>query len=305
VNGYVEEYLHYLTLEKNSSPNTIVSYRRDLAKYMGFLEGIQVSDPGAVTAEHASRFVQQLEHNGLSARSVMRCVSALKGFHRFLLADGISRRDPTELLDTPRRARSLPEVLTVEEVNAILSQEALNRGDADTGDARNLWIRDRAILEVLYATGMRVTELITLRQTDVSEEGGVVRVFGKGSKERLVPIGPSALLWITRYKRECRVRLHHRIASNDVLFLNRAGAQLTRMAIWKMVQTSAVAAGVAKDVHPHTFRHSFATHLLEGGADLRAVQEMLGHADIATTQVYTHIDRAYLKEVHRTFHPRG
>ena len=305
MNGYVEEYLHYLTLEKNSSPNTIVSYRRDLAKYTGFLEEIQVSDPGAVTAEHASRFVQQLEHNGLSARSVMRCVSALKGFHRFLLADGVSRRDPTELLDSPRRARSLPEVLTVEEVNAILTQEGLNRGDADAGDARNLWIRDRAILEVLYATGMRVTELITLRQTDVSEEGGVVRVFGKGSKERLVPIGPSALQWINRYKRECRVRLHRRIAGNDVLFLNRAGGQLTRMAIWKMVQTYAGTAGVAKDVHPHTFRHSFATHLLEGGADLRAVQEMLGHADIATTQVYTPIDRAYLKEVHRTFHPRG
>jgi integrase/recombinase XerD len=144
-----------------------------------------------------------------------------------------------------------------------------------------------------------------LRQNDVSEEGGVVRVFGKGSRERLVPIGPSALGWIGRYKRECRIRLARRIGSLDALFLNRAGGPLTRMGIWKIVQSYSAEAGVTKDVHPHTFRHSFATHLLEGGADLRAVQEMLGHADIATTQVYTHIDRAYLKEVHRTFHPRG
>jgi integrase/recombinase XerD len=305
VNGFVEEYLHYLTLEKNASPNTIMSYRRDLAKYTGFLGGLHVSDPGSVTPEHASTFVQQLQRDGLSARSVMRCVSALKGFHRFLMADGISRRNPTETLDTPRRTRSLPEVLTQDEVNTILSQKSLNRRELDLDDTRNLWIRDRAILEVLYATGMRVSELITLHQSDVSEEGGVVRVFGKGLKERLVPIGPSALLWIGRYKHECRLRLLHRAASADVLFLNRTGGPLTRMAIWKIVQSYASEAGVPKDVHPHTFRHSFATHLLEGGADLRAVQEMLGHADIATTQVYTHIDRAYLKEVHRTFHPRG
>lgn len=305
MNGHIEEFLHYLSLEKNASPNTITAYRRDLAKYRLFMEKHGTTHPGAVTPELASGFVLQLQHDGLSARSAMRCVSALKGFHRFLLADGISRRNPTETLDVPRRTRTLPEVLTQGEVDAILSQKALNRNDGDPDDARNLWVRDRAILEVLYATGMRVSELIILHQSDVSEEGGVVRVFGKGAKERLVPIGPSALVWIDRYKRECRVRLQRRVGSDDVLFLNRTGSALTRMGIWKIVQWHASEAGVAKDVHPHTFRHSFATHLLEGGADLRAVQEMLGHADIATTQVYTHIDRAYLKEVHRTFHPRG
>jgi integrase/recombinase XerD len=305
MNGHIEEYLHYLALEKNASLNTIASYRRDLVKYRRFLEASGITEFNAVTPECAARFIQQLLHDGLSARSVMRCISALKGFHRFLLADGISTRDPTETIDVPRRMRSLPAVLTQEEVNAILSQRALNKPDVDPDDTRNLWVRDRAILEVLYATGMRVSELITLHQSDVSAEGGVVRVFGTGSKERLVPIGPSALSWIERYKRECRVRLHRRTGSNDILFLNRRGGALTRMGIWKIVQTHAMQAGLTKDVHPHTFRHSFATHLLEGGADLRAVQEMLGHADIATTQVYTHIDRAYLKEVHRTYHPRG
>ncbi len=305
MNGRVEEYLHFLSLEKNAALNTVVSYRRDLSKYARFLEGQNIPDPEAVTPELASRFVQQLHRDGLSARSVMRCVSALKGFHRFLLADGFSKHDPTETLDVPRRTRTLPSVLTVDEVNTILTQKALNRPDVDPDDARNLWVRDRAILEVLYATGIRVSELITLHQADVSEEGGVIRVFGKGAKERLVPIGPSALAWIDRYKRECRIRLHRHATGNDVLFLNRTGDALTRMGIWKIVQSSAVEAGVTKDVHPHTFRHSFATHLLEGGADLRAVQEMLGHADIATTQIYTHIDRAYLKEVHRTYHPRG
>lgn len=305
MNARIDEFLHYLALEKNASPNTITSYRRDLTKYRLFLETEAVTDPAGVTPDLASRFLQHLQKNNLSARSVMRCVSALKGFHRFLLADGISRRDPTETLEVPRRTRALPEVLTQEEVNAILTQKALNKPGSDPGDTLNLWVRDRAILEVLYATGMRVSELIMLGQSDVSEEGGVVRVFGKGSKERLVPIGPSALAWVERYKRECRVRLHRRTTHNDALFLNRAGRPLTRMGVWKIVQSWSTAAGLAKDVHPHTFRHSFATHLLEGGADLRAVQEMLGHADIATTQVYTHIDRAYLKEIHRTFHPRG
>jgi len=305
MNNHIVAYLHYLSLEKNASPNTIMSYKRDLLKYATFLDGRGIGNPGAITPHHASQFVQDLQQRKLSARSVMRCVSALKGFHRFLLADGISVTDPTETLDVPRRARTLPEVLTQDEVNTILSQKALNRPVAGADDTRNLWVRDRTILEVLYATGMRVSELIMLRQADVSEEGGVVRVFGKGSKERLVPIGPSALAWIERYKRECRVRLQRRTGSHDALFLNRAGGPLTRMGIWKIVQSYAAEAGMTKDVHPHTFRHSFATHLLEGGADLRAVQEMLGHADISTTQIYTHLSSARLKEVHDRYHPRG
>jgi integrase/recombinase XerD len=191
-------------------------------------------------------------------------------------------------------------VLTHSEVDAILSQPA-----ATAGDKCHLWLRDRAILETLYATGMRVSELIKLKQMNVLAKEGLVRVFGKGSKERIVPIGGSALRWIARYQRESRQHLLNRGKSQDALFLNSRGRPMTRMAIWNIVQRYAAKAHIAREVHPHTFRHSFATHLLEGGADLRAVQEMLGHADISTTQIYTHIDREYLKEVHKTFHPRG
>jgi integrase/recombinase XerD len=241
-----------------------------------------------------------MEREGLAARSVMRCLSAVRGFHWFLLADGIATEDPTETLDAPRRTRTLPAVLTRGDVELILAQPG-----ATAQDKRNLWLRDRAILEVLYATGIRVSELVGLRQGDIHEDERMVLVFGKGSKERLVPIGPSALEWIGRYRKECRVLLPRQAVSQDRLFLNARGKPLSRVAIWHMVQTYAGRAGITREVHPHTFRHSFATHLLEGGADLRAVQEMLGHADIATTQVYTHIDRTYLKQEYDKFHPRS
>jgi integrase/recombinase XerD len=208
--------------------------------------------------------------------------------------------DPTETLESPRKSRTLPGVLTREEVEMILEQPAPLKGDR-----KNLWIRDRAILEVLYATGIRVSELVTLRQAEVYTGDGIIRVFGKGSKERLVPIGPSALQWIARYRSETRILLVRRTAAQDALFLNMRGSPLTRVAIWNLVQQYARKAGVTREVHPHTFRHSFATHLLEGGADLRAVQEMLGHADISTTQVYTHIDRSYLKQEYDKYHPRS
>jgi integrase/recombinase XerD len=293
-------YLHHLLLEKNASPNTITSYRRDLGKYLAFLAGRGIPAPDAVTPGDATLFLHELQVQGLAPRSVMRCLSAIRGFHRFLLADGFARHDPLETIDHPRKPRSLPDVLTPDEVDRVLQQTT-----SQPADRRHLCVRDRAILEVLYATGMRVSELTTLCQADVSEESGIVRVFGKGSKERLVPIGPSALSWISRYKRECRIRLPRRAASNDVLFLNVRGLHLSRMAIWKMVQSYAHRAGISREVHPHTFRHSFATHLLEGGADLRAVQEMLGHSDISTTQVYTHIDRSYIRQEYDKYHPRS
>jgi integrase/recombinase XerD len=195
-------------------------------------------------------------------------------------------------------------VLSQAEVDSILGQ--FDAEPPRTSERRRrLILRDRAILEVLYATGIRVSELITLKQRDINATEGIVRVFGKGSKERLVPIGKSALRWIDTYRSGCRAFLEARGGGQDFLFLNARGTPMTRMAIWKIVQASTKSAGIDKEVHPHTFRHSFATHLLEGGADLRAVQEMLGHSDISTTQIYTHIDREYLKEVHRTFHPRG
>ena len=300
MNRHGEEYLHFLALEKNASPNTVSSYRLDIARYCAFLEARQVTDVGQVSSEQIAQFLVNLHDEGLSPRSVNRAFSAVRGFHRFLMIEGIARTNPAETVTPPRTGRSLPDVLTPEEVGSILQQPR-----ESPQDRRSLWLRDRAILETLYATGMRVSELIALRQADLTVDQEVVRVFGKGSKERLVPIGKPALGWIERYRTECRTRLLKRDAAQDVLFLNARGTPMSRMAVWKIVQNYARRTGITKEVHPHTFRHSFATHLLEGGADLRAVQEMLGHSDISTTQVYTHIDREYLKEVHRTFHPRS
>jgi integrase/recombinase XerD len=300
VKRHRDAYLHYLALEKNASPNTIASYGLDLDRYLGFLEREGVASPGRVTEQHTHRFLRSLTSAGLAPRSVTRTVSAIKGFHKFLLADGVARTDPTGTIESPKLSRSLPDVLNQAEMDRILHQPA-----PAVQDRRQLWIRDKAILEVLYATGIRVSELIKLRQQHIQPNPGIIRVFGKGSKERLVPIGKSALRWIERYQKECRAFLAERGAAQDALFLNARGRPMTRMAIWNIVQEYAQRAGIRKEVHPHTFRHSFATHLLEGGADLRAVQEMLGHSDISTTQIYTHIDREYLKEVHRTFHPRG
>lgn len=297
---FQDAYLHYLTLEKNASPNTIASYRLDLRRYIQYLEGQHVASPEKATDHHVEGFLHSLRQSHLSPRSVTRTFSAIRGFHKFLLADGIARRDPTGTIESPKLSRALPDVLSQAEIDAILTQPT-----RELNDRRNLWIRDKAILEVLYATGIRVSELITLKQNNIRTDPGIIRVFGKGSKERLVPIGKAALHWIDRYRKECRQLLLAGAGAHDVLFLNARGKPMTRMAIWNIVQEYTAKAGIHKEVHPHTFRHSFATHLLEGGADLRAVQEMLGHSDISTTQIYTHIDREYLKEVHRTFHPRG
>lgn len=293
-------YLHYLVLEKNASLNTIASYKLDLNRYIAFLELNNVRSVDAITESHATGFLTSLRGRHLSPRSITRTLSAMKGFHKFLVGDGAAKLNPTESVDAPKLPRSLPEVLTQPEIEAILGGPS-----ASSKDKKNLWVRDRALLETMYASGLRVSELVGLKQSDVHAEETLVRVMGKGSKERIVPIGGSALRWIDQYRKECRPLLAQRGESHDALFLNARGASMSRMAIWNIVQVYTKKAGIRKEVHPHTFRHSFATHLLEGGADLRAVQEMLGHADIATTQIYTHIDREYLKEVHRTFHPRG
>lgn len=300
MNDYVRDYLHYLQLEKNSSRNTIASYSLDVKRYIAFLKRQRVKDLNRVTDAHLSKFMAALNKEGLSPRSVTRTLSAIKGFHKFLVGDGIAKANPIENVDRPKLPRSLPDVLSPSEVEKILDGPT-----ALPQDKRNLWLRDKAILETLYATGMRVSEIVGLKQSNLLIDEGLVRVFGKGSKERVVPIGGSALRWIARYQREVRSMLVRRGRSQDALFLNVRGTAMTRMSVWNIVNAYASKAGLTKDVHPHTFRHSFATHLLEGGADLRAVQEMLGHSDIATTQIYTHIDREYLKEVHRTFHPRG
>lgn len=292
----LRQYFDFLRLEKGVTLHTFHSYQFDLAKYRTFLTAQKIQSAQKVTEEHIGDFLKELTKKNLSPRSVARTLSAVRGFHRFLVGEGIHDDDPTENIETPKRSKFLPGVLSVAEVDVVLKQP-------DT--RQQLGLRDRAILEVLYATGVRVSELTNLKQSDLMFDSDLILVFGKGSKERLVPIGASAVDWVTRYQREVRIHLAKGGKSQDVLFLNFRGGKLSRAAIRDMVAKYARAAGIKKEVHPHTFRHSFATHLLEGGADLRAVQEMLGHVDISTTQIYTHIDREYLKEVHRTFHPRA
>jgi integrase/recombinase XerD len=293
---YLRSYLYFLELEKNASPHTIDSYRKDIERYLSFLEEQGIKDVLKIARAHVKKFIALLYGLGLAPQTIGRNLSSIKMFHKFLMGEGIAKSTPTEFVDTPKRSRRLPEVLTQEEIAAIIEQP---------NTVEPLGIRDRAILETMYATGMRVSEVITVQQSFLSPDEGIVRVFGKGSKERMVPIGQSAITWIEKYTHEVRGRLVKSGSGRDVLFLNAHGKPMSRMAIWNIVRRYSSQAGIAKDVHPHTFRHSFATHLLEGGADLRAVQEMLGHSDISTTQIYTHIDREYLKEVHKTFHPRG
>lgn len=291
----VHQYSQFLLLEKGVATRTQESYGHDLRVYASYLARHSVRRPEEITSDHISGFMRSLRTSGLSARSAARALAAVRGFHRFLLSEDLVTTDPTEDVDSPKRSKNLPGVLSVSEIEALLERP-------DT--TRPLGIRDRAILETLYATGIRVSELLELKQSNVHADEEVLLVYGKGSKERFVPIGSVALRWIARYQRDVRGTLKRGRAAGDVLFLNARGGRLSRTAIWKIVSVSARAAGLSDRVHPHTLRHSFATHLLEGGADLRVVQEMLGHADIATTQIYTHIDREYLKEVHRTFHPR-
>lgn len=296
MNASLRNYVHFLRLEKNSSANTVDSYRRDLERFLSYLDDAGVSSAAGAREEHVARFVKLLGELGLSPRSVSRNVTAIRMFYRFLVAEKELTVDPTQNLDLPKLSRTLPDVLNPAEIESILRQP-------DTSSP--LGIRDRAILETLYATGTRVSELVSLTQSNIFPEEQFIRVTGKGSKERIVPIGRSALEWIGRYRTRARPGLAGARGASDILFLNARGAPLSRMGVWGVVRSYTLKSGIGKEVHPHTFRHSFATHLLEGGADLRSVQEMLGHVSISTTQIYTHIDREYLREVHRTYHPRA
>jgi integrase/recombinase XerD len=290
----LDEFLAYLKLERALSDNTTASYRFDLLRLGAWLNQQGIGGLDRVTPDHLSAYLRALYDVGMAATSVQRTVSSLRGYFAFAAAEGAVAADPTVLLESPRSARFLPSVLTIEEIEKILAAvDTKKRGG----------VRDRALLETLYATGMRVSELAAFSQEHLLGEEGLVRVFGKGSKERLVPIGEVALDWLRRYFETERPLLVKEYTDSTV-FLNARGRALTRMGIWKIIRSYVRRAGIAKEVSPHTFRHSFATHLLEGGADLRTVQEMLGHANIVTTEIYTHVDREYLKEVHRTFHPR-
>ncbi len=285
----------YVALEQGLSPRTQEAYQRDLRRLAEYADVKGIAAPNGITARLLREYVYHLKDLGLAAASIRRNVSAVRTYFRFLTGDGIVVRDPSDRLETPKRWRSLPDVLTVAEVQQLLASPTLD-------DA--LVFRDRALLELAYGAGLRVSEWITLGVRDLLLEDGLVRVLGKGSKERLVPIGRSAIGAAAIYLRELRPKLE-KGEGKGVLFLNSRGKPLTRMGAWKILRGHVDRAGIAKHVSPHTLRHSFATHLLEGGADLRAVQEMLGHVDIATTQIYTHVDREYLRQVHRSFHPRG
>ena len=290
----LDDFLAHLRLERTLSENTAASYRFDLSRLGGWLHQQGISDPAAITANHLSAYIHALYDVGLAPTSIQRTLSAIRGYFGFAVSEGAVPVDPTTLLEGPKTGRPLPEVLSVEEVEKIL-------GAVDTQKRGGM--RDRAMLETLYATGMRVSELSAFSLERLLREEGLVRIFGKGSRERIVPIGEIALDWIEKYC-ETERPFFAKESSDSTVFLNVRGKALSRMGIWKIIRQYVKLAGIGKHVSPHTFRHSFATHLLEGGADLRTVQEMLGHANIVTTEIYTHVDREYLKEVHRTFHPR-
>ena len=285
----------FIALEQGLSERTQEAYRRDLDRFAQYAGTLGAAAPLDVTARMLREYVYHLKDLGLSPASIRRNVSAVRTYFRFLTGDGVVVRDPSERLETPKRWRTLPDVLTVEEVQKLLASPTFDDP---------LAFRDRALLELAYGAGLRVSEWITLGVRDLLLEEGLVRVFGKGSKERLVPIGRSAIGAAAIYLRELRPRLE-KGEGKGILLLNARGRPLTRMGAWKILRGHVERAGITRHVTPHTLRHSFATHLLEGGADLRAVQEMLGHVDIATTQIYTHVDREYLRQVHRSYHPRG
>jgi integrase/recombinase XerD len=280
----LERFGEYLALEDGASPRTLDAYDRDLTRLAAWASAKKIDAPGALSPAALREFVYHLKDLGLAPSSIRRSVSAIRTYFKFLLGEGVVQADPSERLDTPKKWRTLPEVLSVDEVERLLASISLDEP---------LVFRDRAMLELAYGAGLRVSEWIGIEVKDVLLEDAIIRVFGKGSKERLVPIGRSAIGAVGLYLRELRPRLEN------------GEGKLSRMGAWQILRKYVELAGITKHVSPHTLRHSFATHLLEGGADLRAVQEMLGHADISTTQIYTHVDREYLRSVHKQFHPRG
>ena len=293
----LEDYIHFLKVERQLAENTITSYSRDLNDYIEFLGGAKVETIDAVTRQTILTYLQLMNEQGKSARTVSRHISSIRSFHQFLLREKVTTNDPTVHLELPKIEQKLPRVLSMEEVDKLI---------AAPDQSKPQGVRDNALLEILYGTGMRVSELIDLDLDDIHLSMGFVRVFGKGGKERIVPLGNKAIESCTRYVNEARPRfIEKKQGIHDALFVNMRGGRLTRQGCWKLLKGHAVGAKLQKKLTPHILRHSFATHLIENGADLRAVQEMLGHADISTTQIYTHVSRARLKEVYVKFHPRA
>jgi integrase/recombinase XerD len=287
-------FLNYLVVERGLSRNTLDAYGRDLGRYVGFIDQNKRA-LSAITAADVLRFLAELKLSGLSARSRARALVALRMFHKFLYSEGLVTGNPAERIEAPKSLKSLPDTLSPQEVERLL--------EAPQGEEA-LDYRDRAMFETLYATGLRVSELIGLRRADVQLEVGYLVAFGKRSKQRIVPMGETALDAMRLYLQLARPFLD-REANSDHIFLNRSGQGLTRQGFWKIIKRRAQQAGIGKNITPHTLRHSFATHLLDNGADLRSVQMMLGHADISTTQIYTHVTRERLKKIHQLHHPRS
>lgn len=295
MNGRIDAYLNYLAVEKGASPHTLEAYSRDLIRFYAFIRDRRIQLPDEVKSDDVIAFVTNLRQEGLSPKSVNRTLAAMKGFYKFLIREKEAKSSPVSDITMARGWMRLPGALSLAETNLLLAQPGLGTAAA---------IRDTAIMELMYATGLRATEVIQLNIKNVNWQVGYLATLGKGGKERVVPIGKTAFDLLKKYLEEVRPRLLS-LHSANILFLNRFGKGFTRQGLWKLIKKYAAMAGMEKKVHPHTFRHSFATHLLEGGADLRAVQVMLGHADISTTQIYTHVTQERLKAVHKKYHPRG
>lgn len=294
---HIKGFRNYLKLERSLSANSLEAYGRDVIKLSQYLELSGISlPPSEIKAVHLKGFLEYLNELGLSAHSQARIISGLRAFFRYLIAEELGDHDPTELIEGPRLGRKLPDTLDYPEIEKILSVIDLSKPEG---------MRNRAMLETLYSSGLRVSELVGLRIDQLYFDIGFLRVIGKGNKERLVPIGKEAMKFVKLYLEGVRVHLTPKKDSESIVFLNRRGGKMSRVMVFLVIRDLVERAGIRKTVSPHTFRHSFATHLIEGGADLRAVQEMLGHESITTTEIYTHLDRDYLKQVIREFHPRS
>ena len=295
MNDYLDLFISYLAVEKGLSDNTQEAYSRDLVRYLDYLERQGRSTPASVTSSDVAAFLGALKHDKIGARSRARCLSAIRMFHKFLMIENYADCNPASIIEAPRTLHKLPDFLSAAEVDALLSACSGASGEN---------VRDLAMLELLYATGLRVSELVNLKLREVNLDSGYLMTLGKGNKERLVPIGESACRRVGDYLALVRSRLDPD-GKNRFLFLSRLGDFMSRQAFWNIIKKRAYQAGISKNISPHTLRHSFATHLLENGADLRSVQVMLGHADLSTTQIYTHVTRERLKRLHQQIHPRG
>lgn len=292
-----DEYLVHLKIERDLADNSIISYRRDIEKYIQYLENEKITDWNKIDRYDIVLFLQRLKENGKSNNSIIRMTSSLRQYHQFLRQEKLAEQDPMQYVETPKKAEVLPKVLSIKEVDKLLDTPNIET---------EIGLRDRAILEVMYATGLRISELVHLEMTELHLSMGFIQTIGKGNKERILPVGGEAVKWLEEYLEDARPIFSSRsLDDSPYVFLNARGRGLSRQGVWKNLKKTVQEAGIKQNVSPHMLRHSFATHLLENGADLRIVQELLGHSDISTTQIYTHITKARMKDIYNQHHPRA